>query len=352
MAFANKFKIGDRTVGNGEKAYIIAEAGVNHNGDIDLAKRLVDEAKAANADAVKFQTWKTELVISREAPKAEYQITDAGETENQFDMVKKLELSDDNFREIEEHCRKVGITFLSTPFDEYSVDLLESLRVPAYKVSSTDTNNPFMLSKIAATGKPIILSTGMSDLDQIDWAISYLSGKGVKELILLQCTTSYPAEHRTLNVSAMPLLRERYSVPVGLSDHSSGIVAPIVAVSLGACVIEKHFTLDKTLPGPDHKASLSPAELSELVIAVRLAESTLGNPEKEIMKNEVEISKVARRSIFSSREIMKGELIAEGMITAKRPGTGISPMRFEEVVGKRANRKIAADQMLEWEMLE
>ncbi len=192
----------------------------------------------------------------------------------------------------------------------------------------------------------------MSDLDQIDWAISFLSGKGVTELILLQCTTSYPAEHSTLNISAMPFLQKRYDVPVGLSDHSPGIVAPIVAISLGACVIEKHFTLDKDLPGPDHKASLSPLELNELVTAVRLAESTLGNPEKAIMKNEVQISKVARRSIFSSREISEGEIIAEAMITAKRPGTGISPMRFEEVIGRRAKRRIAADEMLDWGMLE
>ncbi len=352
MVFAKRFKIGDRTVGEGEETYIIAEAGVNHNGNLNLAKRLVDEAKAANVDAVKFQTWKTELGISRLAPKAEYQKTETGETENQYEMVKRLELSDDDFRELEEYCRKVGVTFLSTPFDEYSVVLLESMKVPAYKVSSTDTTNPFLLSRIASTKKPIILSTGMSDIEQVDWAVSFLKGKGVKDLILLQCTTSYPSEYSALNIRSMSYLRERYSVPVGFSDHSAGIVASIVAVGLGACVIEKHFTLDKDLPGPDHKASLDTTELRELVKAIRLAEASLGSCDKIIMSTEMEISKVARRSIFVSQEILKGTIIEEGMLRAKRPGTGIPPMRFNEIIGRRAKRKIEADEMLDWEMLE
>lgn len=343
-----KVKIGDRLVGDGEPCFIIAEAGVNHNGDIELAKRLIDVAKDAGADAVKFQTFKAENVVTRDAPKADYQIKNTELNESQYDMIKKLELSEDEFRELYEYTREKEILFLSTPFDFESADFLDELGVPAFKVSSTDLTNLPFLEYLAEKGKPIILSTGMGTLGEIEEAINTIKNAGNEDIILLHCITSYPAKFESLNLRAIQTLKEAFKLPVGFSDHSLGIYAPIAAVALGAVVIEKHFTLDKNLPGPNHKASLNPEELKEMISAIRLIEKALGDGIKRPTPEEIEIRKVARRSIVARVNIPKGTIITEDMLTFKRPGIGLSPKCYNEIIGRRARRNIEVDELIYW----
>lgn len=345
---SKKVKIGDKHVGENEPVFVIAEAGVNHNGDIELAKQLIDIAVEAGADAIKFQTFKAKNVVTKNAPKADYQVKNTKSDESQYDMIKKLELSEEEFRELYRYSKSKGVIFLSTPFDFESADFLEELGVPAFKVSSTDLTNLPFLEYLAEKKKPIILSTGMGTLGEIEEAINTIKNAGNKDIILLHCITSYPAKFESLNLRAIQTLKEAFKLPVGFSDHSPGIYAPIAAVALGAVVIEKHFTLDKNLPGPDHKASLNPNELKEMISAIRLIEKALGDGIKRPTPEEEEIKKVARRSIVVKVDIPKGAIITKEMITFKRPGTGLPPKYHNEIIGKRARRDIRADELIYW----
>jgi len=300
-----KTKIGDELIGEEEPCFIIAEAGVNHNGSVELAKKLIDAAKDAGADAVKFQTFKAESVVVKDAQKAEYQKETTGEG-SQYVMIKKLELAEEDFRELADYAEKKDIMFLSSPFDKDSVDLLHELDVPAFKVGSGEITNLPLLRYIAKKGKPIILSTGMSTLGEIEEALDVIRSEGVEDIILLHCVSNYPARIEDVNLRAMGTLKQAFKLPVGFSDHTLGITAPIAAVALGACVIEKHFTLDRNLPGPDHRASLEPDELKEMVKAIREVEKALGNGIKKPTKEEEKIKKVAGRSIVAKVDISKG----------------------------------------------
>jgi N,N'-diacetyllegionaminate synthase len=352
MMMQQQLNIEEKRVGSKNPCFIIAEAGVNHNGDIVLAKKLIDAAVEAGADAVKFQTFKAENVVTLTAEKAEYQKNTTGTGESQYEMIKKLELSEADFWDLSEYAREVGIIFLSTPFDEESVDLLAQLGVPAFKIPSGEITNFPLLKKIAQKSKPIILSTGMATLGEVEEALNYLKKHGVEEIILLHCTTSYPAPVKSVNLSAMETLRCAFQVPVGYSDHTEGITIPIAAAAMGACVIEKHFTLDRTLPGPDHKASLEPRELSAMVKAVRDVEHARGNGVKGPTEEEEAIKRVARRSIVAKRDIRMGDVLTEGDLAIKRPGTGIEPRYFDSIIRKKARAPIQRDQVIQWDMIE
>ncbi len=326
---------------------IIAEAGVNHNGSLAMAKQLADVAKAAGADIVKFQTAKPELVISRFAEKAEYQKAETGEAESQLEMCKRIHLTFDEHAQLKEYCDSIGIAYLSTPFDLDSIDFLQQLGTPMWKVPSGEITNLPYLEKIAATKKPVILSTGMSMLSEIEDALTILEDGGAGPITLLHCNTEYPTPIEDTNLLAMQDLREQFGLPVGYSDHTAGIEADIAAAALGAVVIEKHFTLDKALPGPDHKASLSPEELTAMVAAVRKTELALGDGRKHVTESEAKNKPIARKSILAKRDIKKGETFTPENLTVKRPGDGISPMRWYDVLGKTAKRDFAEDEKIE-----
>ena len=326
--------------------FIIAEAGVNHNGSIELAKQLIDVAAEAHADAVKFQTFIAEEVVSTDAPKAEYQkqITDA--SESQLDMIKKLELSKEDHQELMDYANHKNIMFLSTPFDEKSVDLLVELGVPLIKISSGEiTNHPF-LKYITKKNLSIILSTGMSTLEEVAEAVSVIKEAGCNDLTLLHCTSNYPARMEDCNLLAMKTMEDAFDVPVGYSDHTPGIYVPLAAAAMGACVIEKHFTLDKNLPGPDHRASLEPADLEEMVRGIRLVEKARGSSVKAPVESELEVRDVARRSIVSKVDIPAGAVITEDMLAFKRPGTGVAPKDISTILGKKAREFINKDELV------
>ncbi len=349
MSYSIKFS--SRRIGDGEPIFIIAEAGVNHNGDMKIAKQLVDGAVTAGVDAVKFQTFKTENLTTKRSDLADYQKEQVKEYESQFDMIKSLELSYHSFVELKEYCDNRGILFLSTPHTADAVDFLDSL-IPAYKIGSGDlTNHPF-LKMIASKGKPIFLSTGMATLQEVREAVQAIQEIDKSELLLLHCLTNYPADIRDSNLRAINTLRTEFSLPVGFSDHTMGLAASIAAVALGACMIEKHFTTDRNLPGPDHKASLEPAKLRELVDSIRNVESALGTGIKEPTEEEIKIRAVARKSIVSVVGIPKGAVITEEMIDIKRPGQGIAPKHFDDMIGKRAAKDILEDSVLTWDMIE
>ena len=326
---------------------IIAEAGVNHNGSLAMAKQLADVAKAAGADIVKFQTAKPELVISRFAEKAEYQKAETGEAESQLEMCKRIHLTFDEHAQLKEYCDSIGIAYLSTPFDLDSIDFLQQLGTPMWKVPSGEITNLPYLEKIADTKKPVILSTGMSMISEIEDALTILEDGGAGPITLLHCNTEYPTPIEDANLLAMQDLREQFGLPVGYSDHTAGIEADIAAAALGAVVIEKHFTLDKALPGPDHKASLSPEELTAMVAAVRKTELALGDGRKHVTESEAKNKPIARKSILAKRDIKKGETFTPENLTVKRPGDGISPMRWYDVLGKTAKRDFAEDEKIE-----
>ena len=326
---------------------IIAEAGVNHNGSLAMAKQLAGVAKAAGADIVKFQTAKPELVISRFAEKAEYQKAETGEAESQLEMCKRIHLTFDEHAQLKEYCDSIGIAYLSTPFDLDSIDCLQQLGTPMGKVPRGEITNLPYLEKIAATKKPVILSTGMSMISEIEDALTILEDGGAGPITLLHCNTEYPTPIEDANLLAMQDLREQFGLPVGYSDHTAGIEADIAAAALGAVVIEKHFTLDKALPGPDHKASLSPEELTAMVAAVRKTELALGDGRKHVTESEAKNKPIARKSILAKRDIKKGETFTPENLTVKRPGDGISPMRWYDVLGKTAKRDFAEDEKIE-----
>lgn len=329
------------------KVIVIAEAGVNHNGDLKLAYKMADEAKRAGADIVKFQTGIPEKVISKYARKAEYQKAATGAEESQLEMVKKLMLKYDAFVLLNEYCEKIGIRFLSTPFDVDSVDFLERLGCGIWKIPSGEiTNLPYLL-KVAVTGKPVIMSTGMSTLEEIGDALDVLEKNGSGKVTLLHCTTEYPAPYCDVNLRAMVTMREKFGCEVGYSDHTQGTEAAVAAVALGASVIEKHFTLDRNMEGPDHKASLEPDELAAMVASIRKTEAALGDGEKKPAESEIGNMAVARKSIIAARDIKKGELLSEENLTTKRPGSGISPMRWYHVIGTAAVRDFQEDELIE-----
>lgn len=334
---------------NNKKVIIIAEAGVNHNGSYELAIKMVDKAKRAGADYVKFQTAKPELVISTFAPKAEYQKETTGAAESQLEMCKAIHLPLTDYKPLKEYCDKVGIGFMSTPFDLVSIDVLESLDMDYYKIPSGEITNLPYLRKIASKHRPVILSTGMCEVEEVEAALQVLEQGGVKrsDIIVLHCNTEYPTPMADVNLRAMDDLRRSLGVEVGYSDHTKGIEVPIAAVALGATVIEKHFTLDKTMEGPDHKASLEPDELKAMVDAIRNIEQALGDGHKHVSPSERKNMDIARKSIVAARDIRKGEVLTEENITTKRPGNGISPMRWDSVIGTTAIRDFGYDELIE-----
>lgn len=330
-----------------EKVFIIAEAGVNHNGSLEIAKKLIDSAVDAGADAVKFQTFKTENIVCKNAGKAEYQKNTTDAAENQFDMLKKLELTEEMHEEIMQYCEKSGIQFLSTPFDLDSIDYLEGLGITMMKVPSGEITNYPYLKKIGQTKKPVIISTGMSELEEVEAAIKVLRDNGSEEITVLHCNTEYPTPYKDVNLKAILSLKEKLNLKVGYSDHTLGIEIPIAAVAIGAEVVEKHFTLDKKMEGPDHKASLEPHELKAMVQAIRNVEHALGTGVKIPSPSEKKNITVARKSIVAKQKIAKGEVFTEENLTTKRPGNGVSPMCWNEVIGKLANREYEIDELIE-----
>ncbi|MDR3594099.1 N-acetylneuraminate synthase [Clostridium sp.] len=329
------------------KVFIIAEAGVNHNGSIELAKKLIDVAVEAKVDAVKFQTFISEKVISQNAKKAKYQIEVTGIEESQLEMVKKLELSFKQFYELKKYCDTKPIMFLSTPFDLESIDFLNQLDMKIFKIPSGEITNYPYLKKVGKFNKKVILSTGMSYLKEIEEAIKALRENGTTDITVLHCNTEYPTPFEDVNLNAMNTIKEKLNVEIGYSDHTIGIDVSIAAAAMGAKVIEKHFTLDKNMNGPDHKASLEPSELKEMVRGIRNVEKAMGSGEKTPSKSEIKNLNIVRKSIVANKFIKKGEEFTEENLTCKRPGDGLSPMRWEEVIGKIAKKDFYEDEMIE-----
>jgi len=337
--------------------FIIAEAGVNHNGEFLIAKKLIDAAVNSGADAVKFQTFRADRLVTATASKAEYQIVNTGTNESQFEMLEKLELSPEMHRDLFSYCQKKNIVFMSTPFDEASVDLLDSLGMQIFKVSSGEITNKPLLQHIASKNKQIILSTGMSFLEEVEKAIGWINETWNRlnfspELILLHCVSNYPANVEDSNLAAMKTMESAFGHTVGYSDHSCGIEISIAAVALGAKVIEKHFTLDRNMQGPDHKASLEPNELKDMVGAIRNIEKALGDGIKKPAKSEISTKNIARRSLVAARDMKAGETVLSDDILIKRPGTGI-PAEFENIiVGMLLESDISVDSVIRWEDLK
>ncbi len=333
-----------------KKVLIIAEAGVNHNGSIEVAKKLIDAAALAGVDYVKFQSFKAENLVSKEAKKAEYQQKNMADSDDsQFTMLKKLELSPEQHIELIAYCNEKGIKFFSTAFDLESIDFLASLKLGLWKIPSGEITNYPYLKQIALKKEPVILSTGMCDMTDIDNAIQVLLKFGVtkEQITVLHCNTEYPTPMHDVNLNAMKTIADKFEVNIGYSDHTKGIEVPIAAVALGATVIEKHFTLDKTMEGPDHKASLEPQELIAMTTAIRNIEMALGSGEKKVTSSEINNKSVARKSIVASQYIQVGDVLTESNLTVKRPGTGISPMLWENVLGTKATKSYQPDELIE-----
>ncbi len=347
----DKITMGNKLIGKGEPVFIIAEAGVNHNGQLELAEKLVDVAVKAGVDAVKFQTFKAEEVATKNACIAGYQEKNVGEKENQQMMLKNLELDYRDFKKLKKYCDRKEIIFLSTPHSVDAIDFLEDL-VPAYKIGSGDLTNIPFLKKIAVKGKPVILGAGMSTIKEIKEAVDAVRDEGNDKIIVLHCTTSYPCPPEEVNLRAMLTMQKELDCLVGYSDHTSGIMTPVMAATLGAVIIEKHFTLDKSLPGPDHKASLEPQELKELVEKIRDVEAIMGSDEKKPTESEKEMMRSVRKSIVAAEDIPSGVQITEEMLAIKRPGTGITPKELRDVVGRFAKKDIKKDRLIEWSMIK
>ena len=344
--------IGDRVVGPGQPVFIIAEAGVNHDGDMEMAKALVDAAADAGADAVKFQTFNARALASIDAPKADYQLAGAGRDESQYAMLLRLEIDADGHRIIEAHCKSRNIVFLSSPFCQDSADLLARMDMPAFKIPSGEIINPLLLRHIADLGKPVILSTGMARMHEVKTALHWLEEAGAKDIILLQCTSNYPADPANCNLRAMQTMAETLKKSVGFSDHSVGNEIALAAVALGACVIEKHLTLDRTgTGGPDHAASSEPEEFAQLVEGIRKVETALGHGRKEPTASEALVAAVARRSIVAAVAIPAGTEITASMLAVRRPGTGIDPTKIDDVVGRQAKSDIADGTQIDLGMM-
>lgn len=329
---------------------VIAEAGVNHNGDMNIAKRLIEVAADAGADYVKFQTFTANELVTSEAKQADYQIKNTGIKETQREMIRRLELKREDHSMLIEHAEKCGIKFLSTGFDIASLDFLNTLGTPLFKIPSGEITNSPYLKVVASYKKPIILSTGMSTIGEIENALAILQrhGTDISDITVLHCTTEYPAPISEVNLSVMHTIRKAFGVKVGYSDHTMGIEVPVAAVALGASIIEKHFTLDRTMPGPDHPASLEPDELKQMIASIRNIEKALGDGVKRVTVSEQKNISVARKSLVAACVIKEGEYFTEQNLTVKRPGIGISPMRFEEALTKKANRSFLPDEIIEF----
>lgn len=332
-----------------KKVIIIAEAGVNHNGSLEIAKQLVDAANGAGVDYIKFQTFKAEKIASAVAGKADYQQKNTGKDESQVSMLKKLELSEQDHHELIAYCREKGIQFLSTPFDLGSIDLLENLGIRLGKIPSGEITNLPYLRKMAAAFPELVLSTGMATMQEIEDALNVLLAYGAsrEHITILHCNTEYPTPFRDVNLLAMQTIGKSFNVQYGYSDHTLGIEVPIAAVALGATLIEKHFTLDRNMEGPDHKASLEPGELKQMAASIRNIEEALGSAQKQPSPSETKNKAIARKSIVAAIRIAKGEVFSDDNLTVKRPGTGISPMMWDKVIGKRASRNFEPDELIE-----
>jgi len=339
----------ERIIAQNSSVFIIAEAGVNHNGDIQLAGKMIEAAAEAGADAVKFQSFRAERLVTSEAEKANYQKKNTGnDRETQYEMLKKLELNEIQHRELMEHCQRKNILFLSTPFDLESAALLGKIGVQAYKISSGDLTNIPLIEAVASCRRPVIISTGMGGLGEVEAAVAAAKRMKNEELILLHCTTSYPAAYREVNLRAMLTLKEAFQLPVGYSDHTPGLEIPAAAAALGARVIEKHFTFDKDLPGPDHRISLAPDELKDMVRYIRNVEAALGDGSKSCTAGEKEAGKTARKSIVAACDIPKGTVITRELLTVKRPGTGLPPAFIKYLLGKRAKVTLNKDFLVDF----
>lgn len=329
-----------------ERVLVIAEAGVNHNGDINLAYQMIDEAKRAGADIIKFQTGKPESVISKFAQKAEYQKITTDEEESQLEMCKKISLEYEDYISLKAYCDKARIQFLSTPFDLESIEFLEKLETGLWKIPSGEITNLPYLIRIANTHQPIIMSTGMCTMGEVEEALQVLKEHGAGKISLLHCTTEYPAPYEDVNLKAMLSLKAKFGLEVGYSDHTQGIEVAVAAVAMGARIIEKHFTLDRNMEGPDHKASLEPCELAEMVRSIRHIEEALGTGDKHPASSEIKNRDVARKSIVAFCPIKAGEIFSEKNLAAKRPGSGISPMRWYEILGQKARKNYVEDELI------
>lgn len=345
------FAIGDRSIGHGHRCFVIAEAGVNHNGSTDIALQLVDAAASAGADAVKFQTFSAERLASAAAGMAEYQKRNTGQDVKQLDMLKKLELEESAYPLLLERCRARDIIFLSSPFDELSADLLHRFDVPAFKIPSGEITNLPYLAHIARLGRPMIVSTGMATMAEIATALDTIAEHGAPPVSLLQCHSDYPSRPVDQNLRVMHALEAAFGVPAGFSDHTEGPVVAVAAVALGACIIEKHFTLDRGMPGPDHRMSLEPGELAQLVSGIRDAQAALGDGVKQPRGSELETRIHARKSIVAAVDIGEGEILAKEKLAIRRPGSGLSPSLLPLLVGRRTRQSIAAGQLLSMDCL-
>jgi len=344
-------EIDNRKIGSNYSTYIIAEAGVNHNGSLKTAYALVDAACESKADAVKFQTFKVNSLVLKGTPQADYQKR-SREFKDQYNMLKSLEIKFEDFVKIKERCDKRKITFLSTPFDEESASFLNEIGVPAFKIGSGDFDNFLLLEKIVSFKKPVILSCGMSTMEEIDTTIKRVKKLGEKNIALLHCVSSYPCPYNQINLKVIPELQFRFNFPIGLSDHSIGIHIPVAAVALGAKIIEKHFTLDRSMAGPDHFCSLEPEEFRKMVTEIRDVEEALGKNSKNIQQCEKEILQKARKSIVAKVDIKKGDKITKEMVTAKRPRGGIPPSDIDKVVGRKALINIKCGTIIKWQMID
>lgn len=344
-------KIADSLIGFDQPCFLIAEAGVNHNGSFETACLMVRTASRAGANAIKFQTFKAEKLATSQAPKAAYQAESTDKNESQLEMLRKLELSETDFRNLADECKRNNILFLSTPFDEDSADFLDTLNMAAFKISSGDVTNLPFLAHVALKGKPVILSTGMSYLNEVDEAVRTIWSTGNHDLILLHCTSNYPANPVEVNLRAMDTLERAFQVPVGFSDHTMGIEIPLASVAMGARVIEKHFTLDRSQPGPDHQASLEPAELEALVKGVRKVEASLGHGRKEPVEREANTAAVARKSIVARKDIPVGTALSHEHFIMMRPGTGLPSTMLQYLVGRIARVDIPVGALIAFEMV-
>ena len=340
------FRLGSRLIGPDQPCFIIAEAGVNHNGDLDLAKKLVYAAAEAGADAVKFQTFQTAQLVTVDAPQAAYQEHNTGITETQFEMLARLELPFEAFAELKRCSDEAGILFLSSAFDPVSAEFLAGLGMDAFKIPSGElTNHPFLV-QLARYQKPMLVSTGMGTLEEVGEAVDAIRKAGVNDIAIFQCVSNYPAPAEEVNLRAMETMRAAFSVPVGYSDHTLGIEASVAAVAAGANLIEKHFTLDCLMPGPDHKASLEPAGLKQMVDGIRLVEKMLGTGKKQPSEAEIEVAKVVRRSVVARRDLTAGTVLEAGMLDLRRPGTGISPGLIDTLPGRQLRADVTAGTMI------
>jgi N-acetylneuraminate synthase len=351
MSERSVIEVGERKIGRGHPCFIIAEAGVNHNGDIALAHQLIEAAVETGADAVKFQTFSADRLVTLDAPKARYQLQSTDAAESQYEMLRRLELSEQAHRELMARCREKEILFMSSPFDEESADLLNSLDVAVFKIPSGEITNLPLLAHIARKGKPIIVSTGMANLSEVEAAVHTIEGSGNHNFALLHCVSNYPADPADVNLRAMRTMATAFGVPVGYSDHTPGNEVALAAAALGACVIEKHFTLDRSSPGPDHQASLEPDELAALVHSIRVVEAALGHGRKEPVPSEVATALVARKSLVTACDIPAGAKLSKEMIAIKRPGTGLDPAMRSHLIGRAARVDISAGTLLALEML-